>query len=92
MSHRMSTLPFLLSPWLCVFLPASRSKLREVQQQLDYYTMDSQGRKVVVCDNGTGVSLQFSMTRYYSLACFKLRRYIARFAETGSRAVSADAS
>lgn len=43
-------------PGWCVFLPACRRKLREVQRQLGFYIMDSQGRKVVVCDNGTGVS------------------------------------
>ncbi|KAF0027685.1 hypothetical protein F2P81_020426 [Scophthalmus maximus] len=48
----MGTVPFL--PGWCVFLPARRRKLREVQRQLGFYIMDSQGRKVVVCDNGTG--------------------------------------
>ncbi|CAG6016489.1 unnamed protein product [Menidia menidia] len=28
--------------------------MRKVQRQLGFYIMDSQGRKVVVCDNGTG--------------------------------------
>lgn len=47
-------------PGWCVFLPACRRKLREVQRQLGFYIMDSQGRKVVVCDNGTGVSFTAS--------------------------------
>ncbi|KAG7228463.1 hypothetical protein INR49_007636 [Caranx melampygus] len=41
----------------CILIPEDSSyseKLREVQRLLGFYIMDSQGRKVVVCDNGTG--------------------------------------
>ncbi|TMS04350.1 Actin-related protein 2-A [Larimichthys crocea] len=55
----MSTLPFLLrSAGFGVFLPACQKKVEGGSSGYWAFfflnTMDSQGRKVVVCDNGTG--------------------------------------
>lgn len=55
--------------------------------------MDSQGRKVVVCDNGTGVSLLVLVRHAINpLLSSHGGVYVDRFAETGSGAVSDRAS
>lgn len=63
--------------------------------------MDSQGRKVVVCDNGTGVSFRFVWPAAVFFAALgnpvvlfssSSSLYTAPLPETGSVAVSAHAS
>lgn len=64
----------------------ARRKLREVQRQPGSHTMDSQGRKVVVCDNGTGVSVCGQRARRTAPLMLNVAP------ETGSEAVSGQAS